>query len=206
MHDDLYAQNVHAFFSRNSLLQLDTGVKPKDNKDIKINDDRDSFRDAVRYLGKEEGGRNMHNRLCVQMLDRSLQSYLRDAEYYLSLKVFKAEVTYRDPEYDKKHIVPYYFVNRLELSYTRDGNRRNESVYQKLKGIKGVLNAKTRAEVLVEEKNQHCPGSIEEVQKEIDKDKRQPDEEKKSRRVDERELAEEKREGINATVKVRRMD
>ena len=136
-------------------------------------EDRDSFRDAVKNIGKMFSNHNkeVHHRISLRMIDQALQSYLRDAEYSFGLNVFIAHIKYRDCDYDKVHSKTYYFVNRMELSFSPKDHKGNESVYSKMKGIKGVLNAKTRAEVLNQNNASadYCPDSIDKIKNENDK-------------------------------------
>ena len=68
------------------------------------------------------------------MMDRALQSYIQDAERPYNIKVYKAEI-----HLSNGAPIAIHFVNRLELGYT--GCRGNASVYEKLEGIKSVLNS-----------------------------------------------------------------
>ena len=78
MHDDLYAHNIFNFFSRNSLLHLDAGSKQKESTNIDRSsgkkhdvEDRDSFRDAVKNIGKMFSNHNkeVYHRISLRMID-----------------------------------------------------------------------------------------------------------------------------------------
>ena len=67
------------------------------------------------------------------MIDRTLQSYLKDAIRNVDIKIFKAEVTHGT----KKSV--YYFTNRFEIGYAN--HKGNASVYDKLEQLRNIVNA-----------------------------------------------------------------
>ena len=119
MHDDLYAANVHAFFSRNPILQLETDFKGSSEQGGRGGDNlKDEFQIGLKHLDemrKNNAGDPdfLHRTMTVKMIDQSLQNYLKDAVRTFDLKVFKAEIHLLNGQPQT-----FYFVNRLELCYT----------------------------------------------------------------------------------------
>ena len=78
---------------------------------------------------------NLQNNLGAQLIDRAIQSYLKDAIRNVEIKIFKVEIKVKGR--NKKHTA--FFVNRLELGY--NGVKGNKSVYEKMDALRKVLNA-----------------------------------------------------------------
>ena len=130
MYDDLYCQNIYNFFNSNTLLSLNS-PKSKDFSEM--------AKDLIE--GAKQGGdrpgnvtKQLQSNLAVQMMERSIQSYLKDAYRNVEIKIFKAVLHLTNGKTQT-----HYFTSRLELGYGQ--SKGTGSVYDKLAAIRNIVNA-----------------------------------------------------------------
>jgi hypothetical protein len=159
MYDDLYCQNVYNFFNSNTLLGLQASSK-KGNKDFALLADSLINQDSSNF--GNDTTKRLQSNSAAQMIDRSIQNYLKDAIRNVDIKIFKVEI-------NNGKVQPIYFTSRVELGYAK--SKGNASVYDKLEAIRGIVNASNMNECneafdLI--KNQGgFPDGIDQVSKEI---------------------------------------
>lgn len=131
MYDDLYCQNIYNFFNSNTLLGLNSpGTKEFGDMIEKL------IEDAKSGLGSDSSklSKQLQSNLAVQMIERSIQSYLKDAYRNVEIKIYKAVLHLTNGQEET-----HYFTSRLELGCSKI--RGTGSVYDKLAAIRNIVNA-----------------------------------------------------------------
>ena len=166
MYDDLYCQNIYNFFSQNTLLSLfhkveyKTGSQSAPEEYAKLIDSlwKSSSRAPNQCL-------HLQSNLAVQLIDRAMQCYLRDAIRNVEIKIFKADIKYKADGVARR--ITVHFVSRLELGYS--GTLGNVSIYDKMDSVKKILNATSKQDckLAFEAMQRQFPDGIDEIDNEI---------------------------------------
>ena len=106
---------------------------------------------------------NLQKNLVVQLIDRAIQGYLKDAMRYVEIKIFQAHIKIKD----QKQPLTVYFVGRLELGYR--GCAGNGSVYERLESLRHVLNSTNMfdCETAYKEQEKKFPDGTDEIEQEM---------------------------------------
>lgn len=162
MYDDLYCQNIYNFFNSNTLLGLNSpGTKEFGEMIEKL------MADAKSGLGSDSSKltEQLQSNLAVQMIERSIQSYLKDAYRNVEIKIYKAVLHLTNGQ-EQTH----YFTCRLELGC---GNIKGTgSVYDKLASIRNIVNAsneKNCKEAFSTQEKKGFAGGIKELAEDLKK-------------------------------------
>jgi hypothetical protein len=80
----------------------------------------------------------------AQMIDKSIQTYLKDATRPVEVKIFCATITCFPSGGNTGKIIQHYFTSRFEIGYTK--TKGTSSVYDKLERVRNILNSTNETE------------------------------------------------------------
>ena len=96
------------------------------------------YQSCLGHLLKAAGHTStLQGNLAAQLIDASIQSYLKDAIRNVEIKIFRADLRLTTGQ-----VVTHYFTNRLEIGHTF--SKGCGSVYEKLASLRNVVNATSR--------------------------------------------------------------